>query len=64
MDVEARNPYLRDLREEDGWAWKAAKSGLLDEAFQRTGLPHKVILRKLAHPVTLVSRPRARRRRT
>ena len=64
MDVEARNQYLRELREGYSLARKAAKSRLLDEAVQRTGLPHKVMLRKLGHPVTLVRGPRARRRRT
>jgi len=64
IDAEARNPYLRELREEYGLARKAVKSRLLDEAMQRTGLARKVILRKLAHQVTLVRRPRARRRRT
>ena len=64
MDVEARNQYLRELREGHSLARKAAKSRLQDEAVQRTGLPHKVMLRKLGHPVTLVRGPRAKRRRT
>ena len=63
MDVEARNQYLRELREGHSLARKAAKSRLLDEAVQRTGLARKVTLRELAHPVTLVCRPRAKRRR-
>jgi hypothetical protein len=63
MDVEVRNQYLRELREEDGPVRKAHKSRLLDEAVKRTGVARKVILRKPAHPVTLVRGPRARRRR-
>jgi len=56
---------LRELREEYGLARKATKSRLLelDEAAKRTGLSRKVIIRKLAHPVTVVRRPRAKRRR-
>jgi hypothetical protein len=49
--------YLRELREEYGLARKALKSQLLDEAVKRTGLARKVIIRKLARPVTLVCRP-------
>jgi hypothetical protein len=63
MDAEARNQYLRELREEYVLAAKATKSRLLDEAVKRTGLARKVIIRKLARPVTLVRRPRAKRRR-
>jgi hypothetical protein len=63
MDAEARNQYLRELREEYVLAPKALKSQLLDEAVKRTGLARKVIIRKLARPVTLVRRPRAKRRR-
>jgi hypothetical protein len=63
MDAEARNQYLRELREEYCLARKALKSQLLDEAVKRTGLARKVIIRKLARPVTLVRRPRAKRRR-
>jgi hypothetical protein len=63
MDAEARNQYLRELREEYCLARKAVKSQLLDEAVKRTGLARKVIIRKLARPVTLVRRPRAKRRR-
>jgi hypothetical protein len=63
MDAEARNQYLRELREEYCLARKAVKSQLLDEAVKRTGLARKVVIRKLARPVTLVRRPRAKRRR-
>ena len=48
MDAEARNQYLRDLREEYCLAPKSVKSRLLDEAAKRTGLARKVIIRKLA----------------
>jgi hypothetical protein len=64
MDAEARNQYLRDLREEYCLAPKSVKSRLLDEAAKRTGLARKVIIRKLARPATLVRRPAGKRRRT
>jgi hypothetical protein len=64
MDAEARNQYLRDLREEYCLAPKSTKSRVLDEAAKRTGLARKVIIRKLAHPATLVRRPPGKRRRT
>jgi len=63
MDRQACNQYLRDLREEYVVACKAAKTRLLDEAVKRTGLVRKVIIRKLARPAGLVSRPRRKRRR-
>jgi len=49
MDAEARNQYLRELREEHCLARKAVKSRLLDEAVKRTGLARKVVIRKVAH---------------
>lgn len=64
MDRNARNQYLRDLREEYGLAAKRSKGYLLDEAEKRTGLVRKVLIRKLAHPARLVERairPRKRR---
>jgi len=46
MDAEARNQYLRELREEYGLARKALKSQLLDEAVKRIGLaPERCRLR-------------------
>jgi len=64
MDAEARNQYLRDLREEYCLAPKSVKSRLLDEAAKRTGLARKVIIGKLARSATLVRRPAGKRRRT
>lgn len=61
MDRQACNQYLRDLREEYVLAPKAAKTRLLDEAVKRTGLARKVVIRKLAQPAGLVSRPRRKR---
>jgi len=61
MDAEARNQYLRDLREEYCAAPKSGKTRLLDEAVKRTGLARKVVIRKLGHPSTLVGRPRRKR---
>ena len=63
MDQDARNQYLRDLREEYALASRKVKTKLLDEAGKRCGLHRKVILRKLRHPQTLVSQPRTERRR-
>jgi len=62
MDQDARNQYLRELREEYALASKRVKTKLLEEAIKRSGLHRKVIIRKLAHPQTLVSKPRAKRR--
>ncbi|PZP56964.1 MAG: hypothetical protein DI604_35145 [Delftia acidovorans] len=62
MDREARDQYLRDLREEYRLAGKKAKGRLLDEAEKRTGLARKVVVRKLNHPDGLVRRPRKKRR--
>jgi hypothetical protein len=62
MDRQACNQYLCDLREEYVLAPKAAKTRLLDEAVKRTGLVRKVVIRKLAQPAGLVSRPRRRRK--
>jgi len=61
LDPEVHNQSLRELREEYCLAPKATKSRLLEEAVKRTGLAHKVIIRKLARPATLVRRPRAKR---
>jgi len=61
METQARNPGLRDLREEYCLAPRSAKSLLLDGATKRTGLARKVTIRKLTHPATLVRRPRPRR---
>jgi hypothetical protein len=62
MDQDVRDQYLRDLREEYVLACKKVKTKLLDEAVKRCGLHRKVIIRKLSHPQTLVSRPRQKRR--
>ena len=59
MDQNARNQYLRDLREEYALAPKRVKTRLLDEARKRTRLARKVILRKLSQPAQLVAVPRA-----
>ncbi|MGH9786793.1 MAG: integrase catalytic domain-containing protein [Terriglobia bacterium] len=64
MDQEARNQYLRDLREEYAMAGKTAKTAVLDEAVKRTRLARKVIIGKLSHPRTLVPVQRRRRRRS
>lgn len=61
MDREARQQYLRDLREEYALARKSVKTQLLDEAVKRTGLVRKVVIRKLGKPASLVVRPRRRR---
>ena len=63
MDQEARNQYLRDLREEYAMASKTSKTRLLDEAVKRTRLARKVIIRKLSHPQTLAPAKRHKRRR-
>jgi hypothetical protein len=62
MDTDARNQYLRDLREEYVLAPKHVKSRLLEEARKRTALARKVIIRKLSKPAPLGARPRARRK--
>jgi hypothetical protein len=62
MDQNARNQYLRDLREEYSLAAKKVKTGLLNEAVTRTGWHRKVIIRKLSHPRTPVSLPGKQRR--
>ena len=50
MDQDARNQYLRDLREEYALVPKRIKTELLTEAEKRTALSSKVISRKPAHP--------------
>jgi hypothetical protein len=62
MDPDARNQYLRDLREEYQGARKKVKTALLEEAEKRTGLHRKVIIRKLSHPQSLVAKPRCKRK--
>jgi hypothetical protein len=62
MDQDARHQYLRDLREEYVLAARKVKTQLLDEAVKRSSLHRKVIIRKLSHPQTLVSKPRQKRR--
>ena len=62
MDQDARNQYLRDLREEYVLARKKVKSRLLDEAVKRSGLHRKAIIRKLTHPQSLVGAPRQKRK--
>lgn len=62
MNQDARNQYLRDLREEYQLARKKVKTALLDEAEKRCGLHRKVINRKLRHPQRLVTQPRPPRK--
>ena len=63
MDQEARNQYLREVREEYALAARKVKSQLLEEAVKRSGLHRKVVIRKLNHPRTLVKAPRQKRKR-
>jgi hypothetical protein len=50
MDMNAREQYLKTLREEYRRASKKEKTRLLNEARKRTRLNRKVLSRKLAHP--------------
>lgn len=62
MDREARDQYLRDLREEYVLAGKKEKGRLLDEAGKRTGLARKVVTRNLNDGAQLVRGARKKRR--
>lgn len=50
MDMNAREQYLKTLREEYRRASRKEKTRLLNEARKRTRLNRKVLIRKLAHP--------------
>jgi hypothetical protein len=53
MDMNAREQYLKTLREEYRRASKKEKTRLLNEARRRTRLNRKVLSRKLAHPAAV-----------
>jgi hypothetical protein len=53
MDMNAREQYLKTLREEYRRASKKEKTRLLNEARKRTRLNRKVLSRKLAHPAAV-----------
>ena len=58
--MHSREQYLETLREDYRRASRKEKSRLLNEAWKRTRLARKVLIRKLAHPAK-PSKPRPKR---
>ncbi len=56
MDMHLRDQYPASLRQEYRRSTRKQRTRLLDEARKRTGLPRKVLIRKLAHPTSVAGR--------